>query len=188
MSTITSKVVVVTGAGSGIGRELSAGLARRGARLALCDVNQAGLAETVEQSKALGAETYARTVDVSDLDAVQAFAAGVVEHYGVVHQIYNNAGIAGGGTTVLDTAYAEYQRIIDVNLWGVIHGTKEFLPHLIASGDGHVLRSVLIRLPRCSFQPRRKRLRTANTSSCRHAIRSTTPASPTVRASRLSLN
>ena len=70
----------------------------------------------------------------TDRDAVRTTRHRVQEHYGVVHQIYNNAGIAGASTTVLDTDYASYERVLDVNLWGVIHGTKEFLPHLIASG------------------------------------------------------
>ena len=129
---------MVTGAGSGIGRALAVGLAERGARLALSDVDEPGLAETVEQVKIIGAQVHSQVLDVTDRDAVSAYAAAVRDHYGVVHQIYNNAGIAGG-STVLDTDYAAYERILGVNLWGVINGTKEFLPHLIASGDGHVV-------------------------------------------------
>ena len=63
----------------------------------------------------------------------------MVAHYGVVHQIYNNAGVAGGAVPVIDCDYDTYERIIAINLWGVIHGTKEFLPYLIESGDGHVV-------------------------------------------------
>jgi NAD(P)-dependent dehydrogenase (short-subunit alcohol dehydrogenase family) len=139
MSTLAGKVAVVTGAGSGIGRALAIGLAERQARLALSDVDEAGLGGTVEQVEALGAEVHAQVLDVTDRDAVRAYAAAVRDRYGVVHQIYNNAGIAGASTTVLDTDYATYERILDVNLWGVINGTKEFLPHLIASGEGHVV-------------------------------------------------
>jgi NAD(P)-dependent dehydrogenase (short-subunit alcohol dehydrogenase family) len=139
MTALTGKVAVVTGAGSGIGQALAVGLAEREARLALSDVNAAGLDATVDEVKALGAEVHAQVLDVSDRKAVSDYASVVREHYGVVHQVYNNAGIAGASTTVLDTDYATYQRILDINLWGVIHGTKEFLPHLIASGDGHVV-------------------------------------------------
>jgi NAD(P)-dependent dehydrogenase (short-subunit alcohol dehydrogenase family) len=135
MSSKLGKVAVVTGAGSGIGRQLALGLARRGARLALSDINDLALAETVEQATRLGAEVHTGHLDVSGRDAVEAYATDVLEHYGVVHQLYNNAGIAGG-RGVLDTDWSEYERILAVNLWGVIHGTKAFLPHLIASGDG----------------------------------------------------
>lgn len=139
MSSITGKVAVVTGAGSGIGRALALGLAERGARLALSDIDESRLAETVEAVKALGAQVHAAALDVADRDAVEAYATAVAGHYGVVHQVYNNAGIAGASTTVLDTDYAVYDRVLSVNLLGVIHGTKAFLPHLIASGDGHLV-------------------------------------------------
>ncbi|MEU3027574.1 SDR family oxidoreductase [Streptomyces incarnatus] len=132
MSTVTGKVAVVTGAGSGIGRGLAAELARRGARLALSDVDETGLAETAAQVESLGAEAHTARLDVSD-------RAAVAEHFGVVHQVYNNAGIGGGGGTVLETDWSVYDRTIAVNLFGVVHGTKAFLPHLIASGDGHVV-------------------------------------------------
>lgn len=138
MSGFGGKVAVVTGAGSGIGRALAVGLAQRGARLALSDVDETGLDGTVAEVKSLGAQVHAQVLDVTDREAVRAYAAAVRDHFGVVHQVYNNAGVAGG-STVLDTDYAAYERVLNVNLWGVIHGTKEFLPHLIASGDGHVV-------------------------------------------------
>ncbi|BCJ47137.1 putative short-chain dehydrogenase/reductase [Actinoplanes ianthinogenes] len=133
------KVAVITGAGSGIGRALALELARRGARLALSDVNDAGLAETADQVKALGAEVHTAHLDVTDRAAVEAYASTVAAHYGVVHQVYNNAGISGGGRTILDSDWAAIDQTLAVNLFGVIHGTKAFLPHLIASGDGHVV-------------------------------------------------
>jgi short-subunit dehydrogenase len=138
MSSVQGKVAVVTGAGSGIGRQLAFELARRGARLAVSDVDEAGLAATADRARALGAEVLAARVDVSDRTAVIEHAAEVAGFFGVVHQVYNNAGVAGG-TTVLDSDWADYDRILGVNLFGVIHGTKAFLPHLIASGDGHVV-------------------------------------------------
>jgi NAD(P)-dependent dehydrogenase (short-subunit alcohol dehydrogenase family) len=139
MSTINGKVAVITGAGSGIGRELALELARRGASLSLCDRNEINLAKTVGQIKALGAPVHSAMLDVSDRDAVMAYAADVAAHYGVVHQIYNNAGISSVGASVLDTDFASYDRVIAVNLFGVINCTKAFLPHVLASGDGHVI-------------------------------------------------
>jgi short-subunit dehydrogenase len=138
MSSVRGKVAVVTGAGSGIGRQLAFELGRRGARLALSDVDERGLGETAERATALGAEVHTARVDVADRAAVIGYAETVAQRFGVVHQVYNNAGVAGGGT-VLDSDWSEYDRILGINLFGVIHGTKAFLPHLIASGDGHVV-------------------------------------------------
>jgi NAD(P)-dependent dehydrogenase (short-subunit alcohol dehydrogenase family) len=138
MSGVQGKVAAVTGAGSGIGRGLAIELAKRGARLALSDVNEAGLQETAELAEGHGAQVRAAPLDVGDSDAVEAWADEVAGHYGVVHQIYNNAGIAFS-RSVLESTYEDYERVLRVNLWGVIHGTKAYLPHLIASGDGHLV-------------------------------------------------
>ena len=138
MSSVRGKVAVVTGAGSGIGRALALDLAKRGARTALSDVDERGLAQTADRARALGAEVHPTRLDVSDRAAVEAYAKTVAGHFGVVHQVYNNAGVAGG-STVLETDWAEYDRVWSVNLFGVLHGTKAFLPHLVASGDGHVV-------------------------------------------------
>lgn len=140
MSRIAGKVCVVTGAGSGIGRELALELARRGARaVAISDVSAEGLAETarllVERTPAVA--VHQQHLDVADRHAFIAYAETVAGEFGVVHQVYNNAGIASG-KTILDASFEIYDRVIGVNLLGVIHGTKVFLPHLIASGDGHV--------------------------------------------------
>jgi NAD(P)-dependent dehydrogenase (short-subunit alcohol dehydrogenase family) len=138
MSRVAGKVAAVTGAGSGIGRALARELATRGAKLAVSDVNADGLAATAADLRARGTEVHEQLLDVSDRAAVEAYAAAVAGHFGVVHQIYNNAGIAESAT-VLESDWADYDRVLGVNLWGVIHGTKAFLPHLVASGDGHVV-------------------------------------------------
>jgi short-subunit dehydrogenase len=138
MSSVRDKVTVVTGAGSGIGRRLALELARRGARLAISDVNETGLTETADLAKALGAEVHTARLDVADREAVLAYAAAVEEHYGVVHQVYNNAGVASSGT-VLDGEWSEYDHVLGINLFGVINGTKAFLPAIVRSGDGHVI-------------------------------------------------
>ncbi len=137
MSGFQNRVAAVTGAGSGIGRALALGLARRGARLALSDVDEGGLAETARAVARVGAQVHTARLDVGDREAVHAYADAVAAHFGAVNQVYNNAGIAFS-RPVLDSEYADYERVFAVNLWGVIHGTKAFLPHLIASGEGHV--------------------------------------------------
>lgn len=139
MSRVEGKVAAVTGAGSGIGRALALELTRRGAKLAISDVNAEGLAETARRVRELGgSEIHEQTLDVADRAAFEAYAQTVVEHFGRVHQIYNNAGV-GSGKRVLEANYEIYEKVLGVNLWGVIHGTKALLPHLIASGDGHVI-------------------------------------------------
>ncbi len=135
MSSVSGKVAVVTGAGSGIGRALAIELARRGARVAISDVDEAALAET---AAAIGGDVHQQRLDVGDRDAFEAYATAVAERFGVVHQLYNNAGIAFS-RPVLESEYADYERVFAVNLWGVIHGTKAYLPHLVASGDGHLV-------------------------------------------------
>ncbi|MFC8046878.1 SDR family NAD(P)-dependent oxidoreductase [Nocardia sp. NPDC057353] len=134
----TGKVCVITGAGSGIGRALAENLAGRGAKLALSDIDAEGLAETVRRCEALGAQVKADRLDVSEREAVLLYADAVKAHFGVVHQIYNNAGIAYHGD-VLHSGFKDIERIMDVDFWGVVNGTKAFLPMLIESGDGHVV-------------------------------------------------
>ncbi|RVW02775.1 SDR family NAD(P)-dependent oxidoreductase [Rhodococcus xishaensis] len=138
MSEFAGKVCVVTGAASGIGRALALDLARRGAKLALSDKDSVGLASTVRQVEALGAEVKSDHLDVAQREAVLSYADAVATHFGKVHQVYNNAGIGFQGE-VERSQFADIERIIDVDFWGVVNGTKAFLPHLIASGDGHVV-------------------------------------------------
>lgn len=137
MGYFTGKVAVVTGAGSGIGQALAQALAERGAQLALCDIDENGLADT--RALIRGTPAITRVVDISDRAAVAAFARETKGHFGKIHQLYNNAGIAPRSTVITDVDYAVFERAFAVNLWGVIHGTKEFLPYLIASGAGHVV-------------------------------------------------
>lgn len=133
------KVVVVTGAGSGIGRELAREAARRGARLALTDIDVDGLEETVSLARGDGAtDVHSQRLDVTEQAMVAEYAGLVAGHFGVVNLVVNNAGIAFTGR-VEESAYKDIARVMDVDYWGVVHGSKEFLPHLIASGDGHLV-------------------------------------------------
>jgi NADP-dependent 3-hydroxy acid dehydrogenase YdfG len=138
MNPFEAKVAVITGAGSGIGRALAVNLAEKGAKLALSDIDTEGLAETVSQAEALGAEVKSDRLNVAEREAVLDYAEAVVAHFGEVHQVYNNAGIAYNGD-VENSEFKDIERIIDVDFWGVVNGTKAFLPHVIASGDGHII-------------------------------------------------
>ena len=138
MSSFEGKVAVITGAGSGIGRALALDLAARGAKLALSDIDADGLAETVRAVEVFGAEVKADRLNVAEREEVLAYADDVVAHFGTVHQVYNNAGIAHNGN-VEESDFKDIERIMDVDFWGVVNGTKAFLPHVIASGDGHIV-------------------------------------------------
>ncbi|PQM49812.1 MULTISPECIES: SDR family oxidoreductase [Mycolicibacter] len=132
------KVVVITGAGSGIGKALALNLAAHGAKLALSDIDADGLADTVRGAQALGAQVKADQLNVVERAEVLAYADEVADHFGEVHQVYNNAGIAYNGD-VEKASFKDIERVMDVDFWGVVNGTKAFLPHLIASGDGHII-------------------------------------------------
>jgi len=139
MKTLDNSVVVITGAGSGIGRALALDVAARGSIVVISDVDDKGLAETVDLVKNAGArEVRSDHLDVADRAAFAAYAASVAEQFGRVNVVVNNAGVALAGD-LTDLAYDDIDWIIGVNFWGVVHGTKEFLPHLIASGDGHLV-------------------------------------------------
>jgi NAD(P)-dependent dehydrogenase (short-subunit alcohol dehydrogenase family) len=139
MKSLKEKVVVITGAGSGIGRALAVHAASKGALLAISDVNAAGLAETVALAKDAGAvDVHSAPLDVADRAAFLAYADEVAAHFGRVNVIVNNAGVTMTGDFE-DMTLEEYDWLMSINLDGVVTGTKAFLPHLIASGDGHVV-------------------------------------------------
>src|SRR6476659_6967032 len=138
MEGFAGKVAVVTGAGSGIGQALAIALARSGAKVAISDVNTEGLAVTEERLKAIGAPVKADRLDVTEREAFELYADAVKAHFGKVHQIYNNAGIAFAGDIEV-SQFKDIEKVMDVDFWGVVNGTKSFLPHLIESGDGHVV-------------------------------------------------
>lgn len=138
MKDLNGKVAAITGAGSGIGRALANALARRGCHLALSDVDDVGLAETVTQCEGRGVKVTSRHLDVADREAVEAWATEVVAEHGTVNLVFNNAGVALGAS-IEGMSYEDFEWLMAIDFWGVVYGTKAFLPHLKASGDGHVV-------------------------------------------------
>jgi NAD(P)-dependent dehydrogenase (short-subunit alcohol dehydrogenase family) len=138
MKEFGGKVAAITGAGSGIGRALALNLARRGTHLALCDIDEVGLSETVGQCEGFGVKVTSQRLDVADRDAVYAWADQVVDDHGKVNLIFNNAGVALGAT-IESMSYEDFEWLMQINFWGVVYGTKAFLPHLKASGEGHIV-------------------------------------------------
>ncbi len=138
MRSLENKVVVITGAGSGIGRALALQLAAQGAQLALCDVSAENLQKTVEIAGAHGVKVYSATVDVSDRKAVQTFADNVERVLGKAHVIINNAGVALG-QTVEHMNRNDFEWVMNINFYGVVNGTEAFLPHLKAQKEGHIV-------------------------------------------------
>jgi hypothetical protein len=134
-SGFAGRVAVVTGAGSGIGRALARQLVADGARLAISDVDVDGLAQT---AALIGASVRTDRLDVTDRSAVLNYAESVAAEFGVVNLVINNAGVAHGGD-LLGMSFADIERVIDVDFWGVVNGSKAFLPHLIASRHGNLV-------------------------------------------------
>jgi len=139
MKSFQKKVAVVTGAGSGIGRALSLQLAKEGATLALTDINTEGLKETVGICESFGTKVFSKVSNVAKIDEVKSFVSDVLAELGQVDLIFNNAGIALGKKNLLESSYEEWERIMGVNLWGVIYGTKEFLPHLLTRPEAVIV-------------------------------------------------
>jgi short-subunit dehydrogenase len=137
MTDLRNKVVAVTGASSGIGRALAVELVARGAHVALSDVDEAKLAETA--SLAVGAtRVTSHRVDVRDRTAVERYAAEVEAQHGGADVIINNAGITVRAT-VEEMSHEAFESVIDVNFWGVVHGTKAFFPLLRKRPSGHIV-------------------------------------------------
>src|ERR1700709_523042 len=138
MRNLDGKVAAITGAGSGIGRALALELTGRGTRVALADIDTSAVEETAQRCRQLGGQAVSYGLDVSDRSAVYAFADAVVAEYGSVNVVINNVGVALVAT-IADTSWDDMHWVMDVDFWGIAHGTKAFLPHLIESGDGHVV-------------------------------------------------
>ncbi|MFT3857981.1 MAG: SDR family oxidoreductase [Aquabacterium sp.] len=138
MKSFQNKVAAITGAASGMGRTLAIELARRGCHLAISDVNEGELVKTAELAGKHGVKVTVQKLDVSNREAVYAWADQVVRDHGKVNLIFNNAGVALTAP-IEHMKISDFEWIMGINFWGVVYGTQAFLPHLKASGDGHVI-------------------------------------------------
>lgn len=138
--TLSSKsVTVVTGAASGIGRALAVRLAKENiAGIAISDVNEDGLAETASMAAEIGASVSSHLVDVGDLDQVKRLALAVVEKYGRVTHLINNAGVGLFGTFE-HVSIEDIEWLMRINFWGVVYGCKVFLPTLLEQDEAHIV-------------------------------------------------
>ncbi|KVE33594.1 SDR family NAD(P)-dependent oxidoreductase [Burkholderia sp. TSV86] len=135
MEELAGKVAVITGAGSGLGREFANTAARLGMKLVLADVNRDALAATADALRAQRAELVDQQTDVGDERQVTALADAAYAAYGAVHLLFNNAGVGSGGL-IWEASADEWRRVLDANLWGVIHGIRAFVPRMLDAARG----------------------------------------------------
>jgi NAD(P)-dependent dehydrogenase (short-subunit alcohol dehydrogenase family) len=144
MKEFRGKVAVVTGAASGIGRGMAERFAAEGMHVVLADVEEGALAQAAREMAAAGAKVLAFRTDVSKAEDVQALAKKAVDAFGEVHVLCNNAGVATGGFS-WEVSLAEWQWVLGVNLWGVIHGVHAFVPIMLAQGnEGHIVNTASV--------------------------------------------
>lgn len=143
MSELGGKVAAVTGAASGLGRAMALAFASEGMHVALADVDESGLAQTRDQLAMHGAKSTSMRVDVSNQEEVDEFAERAVRELKGIHLVCNNAGVALSGA-VWENSAAEWQWILGVNLWGVVHGVRAFAPRLIAQDEGHIVNTASV--------------------------------------------
>jgi NAD(P)-dependent dehydrogenase (short-subunit alcohol dehydrogenase family) len=138
------KVAAVTGAASGIGLALATRFVAAGMKVALADVEREPLDDAVAKLRAEGGTVVGVECDVTDADAVQAFADAVMSEFGAVNVVCNNAGVGGGGLS-WETPLSTWQWVIGVNLWGVVHGIRSFVPLLLQQADGgHIVNTASV--------------------------------------------
>jgi short-subunit dehydrogenase len=138
MRDFKGRVAVITGAGSGIGRALAIELANQGTHLALSDIDEDGLAETRHLVDGVGVDVTIEKLDVANRNAFEAHAERVIADHGRVNLVFNNAGVTVD-SVIADLPLEDLHWLMGINFWGVVHGTQILLPHLKASGEGHVV-------------------------------------------------
>ena len=144
MKEFQGKVAVVTGAASGIGRALAERCAQEGMRVVLAGINEQTLMQACQELKAEGASVLAVQTDVSKAGDVEALAQKAFDTYGAVHLLFNNAGV-GAGTIIWESTLADWEWTMDVNLWGVIHGIRAFVPRMLEQDtEGHIVNTASI--------------------------------------------
>src|SRR5215813_6828456 len=134
MKEFRGKVAVITGGASGIGRGLAERCAKEGMKIVLADVEKSALAQAERELKDTGAEVVAVRTDVSKPEDVDALARRTLGAFGAAHMLFNNAGV-GAGSTVWESTLEDWQWVMGVNLWGVIHGVRTFVPLMLKQGD-----------------------------------------------------
>ena len=174
MKNLKGKVAVVTGGASGLGRAMALHFAREGMHVAIADIEQAKIDAVVTEIKALGVEAIGAKTDVSRGEEVDALAKRVVAELGGVHVVCNNAGVSPLGLAWENTL-ADWQWMIGVNLWGVIHGVRAFTPLLLAQDEGHIVNTAsvagLINPPNSAMYNVTKHAVVALTETLHHDLR-----------------
>jgi len=143
MKMLEGKVAAVTGAASGLGRAMALAFAGEGMHAALADIDEPGLKSTLNEVQGRGVRAFAMRVDVSRYQEVESFCSKAIAQFGATHVVCNNAGVSPLGA-VWENTLADWQWILGVNLWGVIHGVRAFVPRLLAQGEGHVVNTASV--------------------------------------------